>query len=108
MTTPAARFRGVGSGAVSAIADGLAAEGQRRMITKVRVDNLPARKGAEKLGFEPVAIMHFKRIGPRRRTSVSALDERRGRYFVEMLDPTSPDRSLGIEAAYRARDEVGH
>jgi GNAT superfamily N-acetyltransferase len=107
VTTPAARGRGVAPAAGSAIADVLADEGQRRMITKVTVDNLPSRKAAEKIGFEPVAIMHFKRIGPLRRTSVRALDEGRGRYFVEMLDPTSLDRPPSVEATYRARDQVG-
>lgn len=93
VTAPLARGRGVAPAAWSAIADELAGEGVRRMITKVRVDNLPSRKAVEKVGFEGVALMHFKRIGPLRRTSVRRLEERRGRYFAEALDPGSLDRT---------------
>jgi RimJ/RimL family protein N-acetyltransferase len=91
VTAPAARGRGVAPAAWSAIADDLADEGVRRMITKVEVDNVPSRKAVEKAGFEGVALMHFKRIGPLRRTSVQRLEARRGSYFAETLDGSSPD-----------------
>lgn len=106
VTAPAARGRGVAPAAWCAIADELADEGVRRMITKVTVENLPSRTAVEKVGFEGVALMHFKRIGPKRRTSVKRLDERRGRYFVVALDPGSPDRTPTAARAPRAREEV--
>jgi SAM-dependent methyltransferase len=87
VTAAAARGRGVAPAAWSAIADRLAGEGQRRMITKVTVENIASRKAVEKAGFEAVAVMHFKRIGPLSRTSVKALEAGRGSFFVETLDP---------------------
>jgi GNAT superfamily N-acetyltransferase len=107
VTTPAARGRGIGPAAAAAVADRLADEGQRRMVTKVTVDNLASRKAAVKMGFEPVAVMHFKRRGPLRRTTVRALDEQRGRYFVETLDPTTLERPPSAETTDRAPEQVG-
>lgn len=86
VTTAAARGRGIAPAAWSAIGDGLAGEGQRRMITKVTVENAPSRKAVEKAGFEGVAIMGFKRIGPLKRLTVNAIDPIRGAFFVEALD----------------------
>ena len=99
VTAPAARGRGIAPAAWSAIADDLADEGVRRMITKVSVDNVPSRKAVEKVGFRGVALMDFKRIGPVRRTSVRRLDERRGSYFAETLDRSSPDRTPTVATA---------
>jgi hypothetical protein len=86
VTTAAARGRGIAPAAWSAIADGLDGDGQRRIVTKVTVENIPSRKAVEKVGFEPVAMMRFKRIGPLSRTFVRALDQQRGRFFTECLD----------------------
>ncbi len=81
----AARGRGIAPAAWSAIADTLAEEGQEHMITKVAVDNAPSRRAVEKAGFDAVALMHFRRIGPRSRTRVELLDANRGSFITESL-----------------------
>lgn len=94
VTAAAARGRGVAPAAWGAIAEGLANEGQRRLITKVAVDNVPSRRAVEKVGFENVALMHFKRTGPSARTTVEVVDERRGRFFLDSLEPDRAGSSL--------------
>ena len=85
VTAAPARGRGIGPAAWSAIADALADEGQRHIITKVAVDNAPSRRAVEKAGFDAVALMHFRRIGPRSRTRVEVLDGNRGSFIAESL-----------------------
>jgi RimJ/RimL family protein N-acetyltransferase len=68
MTAPDARRREIASTAVLSVLQALTAQGARWVITKVAVDNVPTRRGAEKLGFEGVAVMHLRRTGPRSRT----------------------------------------
>lgn len=83
LVSSAARGRGIAPAAWAAIADILASEGERQIITKVGVDNKPSRRAVEKAGFEPVALMHFNRLGPRSRTRIEVLDDSRGRFFAE-------------------------
>ena len=70
VAAPAARGRGIAPGAWTAIADSLAAEGYRSMITKVGVENAPSRKAVGKSGFVEIAEMSFKRTGLSSRLSV--------------------------------------
>jgi GNAT superfamily N-acetyltransferase len=86
VTAAPARGRGIGPAAWSAIADALADERQRHIITKVAVENAPSRRAVEKAGFDAVALMHFIRIGPRSRTRVEVLDGNRGSFIAESLD----------------------
>jgi len=106
VTAPAARGRGIAPAAWSAIADDLADEGMRLLITKVSVDNIPSRKAVEKVGFEGVALMHFKRVGPLRRTSVRRFDARRGLYIAQKLDPGSADGTPRVATPPRVGDQV--
>jgi hypothetical protein len=85
-TGAAARGRGVAPSAWAAIADTLAAEGVDRIITKVGVENVASRRAVEKAGFEPVAVMRFRRRFGVSRTSIRTLDEGRGRFFARRLD----------------------
>ncbi len=81
----AARGRGIAPSAWAAIADVLTNEGKGRIITKVEVENKPSRRAVEKAGFEPVAVMHFKRLGPRSRTRIEVLENGPGSFFAESL-----------------------
>lgn len=85
VTSAAARGRGIAPAAWSAIADSLAEEGQRRMITKVTVENAPSRRAVTKAGFVEVAVMHFRRRGLRSDTSVEVLEQDRGAFLVAAL-----------------------
>lgn len=85
VTAAAARGRGVAPGAWTAIADGLAADGVRQLITKVEVGNIPSRRAVEKAGFRAVSVMRFVRLGPRGRTTVDAVDLERGPEIAAML-----------------------
>jgi predicted GNAT family acetyltransferase len=78
VTSGAARGRGIAPAAWALIADALADEGQAEMITKVGIENAASRRAVTKAGFEEVAIMHFVRSGPRRKTTVEVLDPLRG------------------------------
>lgn len=84
---PAARGRGIALAAWAAIADAVAAEGRRWIITKVTVENVSSRRAVEKAGFDAVALMHFRRRGPRLRTWLEPLDDPRAGDFVERLGP---------------------
>lgn len=85
VTAAAARGRGIAPAAWAAIADALAEEGQHRLITKVAAENIPPRRAAEKVGFVTIASMHFRRLGPRRRTSVELLNGDSGGFLVSGL-----------------------
>jgi RimJ/RimL family protein N-acetyltransferase len=85
VTSAAARGRGIAPAAWSAIAASLAQEGQRRMITKVTVENVPSRRAVTKAGFVEVAIMHFRRRGIRSGTSVDVLEQDGGAFFAAAL-----------------------
>jgi L-amino acid N-acyltransferase YncA len=43
------------------------------MLTKVAVDNAPSRRAVEKAGFEGVAIMSLRKVGPWRQTTLQPL-----------------------------------
>ena len=72
VTSAAARGRGIAPGAWTGIADSLAAEGVRAMITKVGVENAPSRKAVQKSGFAEIAEMSLKRTGPRKQVALKA------------------------------------
>jgi len=74
MTAPAARRQEIASAAVSGVFDALAREGRRFLLTKVAVDNVPTRRAAEKMGFEALALMRFRRVGPFARTSLKEVE----------------------------------
>jgi hypothetical protein len=67
VTAPDLRGTGVGPENLRFVTDVLAAEGIRWVIFKIAVENRSSRRLAEKGGFEEVAIMHFKRLGPHSR-----------------------------------------
>jgi GNAT superfamily N-acetyltransferase len=89
---PAARGRGIAPAAWAAMADALAAEGKRWIVTKITVDNTSSQRAVEKAGFEAVALMHFRRTGLHSRTWLEPLDDRRSSLFVERLGPGLGDR----------------
>jgi RimJ/RimL family protein N-acetyltransferase len=73
-TTPRARGGGIAPASIVAVADALQEEGVRTVITKIDVENEPARRTAVKCGFREIGVMHLRRLGPRKRvwfTSVS-------------------------------------
>jgi len=84
---PAARGRGIAPAAWAAIADAVAAEGKRWIITKVTVENTSSRRAVEKAGFEEVALMHFRRRGPRSRTWLDPIDAPHTSFFMEQVGP---------------------
>jgi GNAT superfamily N-acetyltransferase len=84
---PAARGRGIAPAAWAAIADAVAAEGKRWIITKVAVENTSSRRAVEKAGFEAVALMHVRRRGPRSRTSLEQIEGPRASFFAERVGP---------------------
>jgi GNAT superfamily N-acetyltransferase len=88
-----ARGRGIAPAAWAAIADVLAAEGPELLIRKAESGNVAARRAGEKVGFRPVAVMNFRRVGPIWRTSVRALDSAVGPLLVERLDSTEARRA---------------
>lgn len=61
------RGRGIAGAAWTAIAQELARDGYKVLITKVEVDNVPSRRAVEKGGFRTASVMHFRRRGPRER-----------------------------------------
>jgi len=74
VTAPAARGRGIAPASWSEIADVLAADGFRTLITKVETSNVPSRKAVEKAGFRELAVMKHSRLGLRRRTRLYAYE----------------------------------
>ncbi len=84
---PAARGRGIAPAANAEIGDALAAEGIRWVICKVAADNKPPQRSAEKTGFQAVALMRFKRLGPRSRVWLEPLDSPLAGEFIELIGP---------------------
>ena len=72
VTSAAARGRGIAPRAANALA-ALSAARHERMLTKVAVDNAPSRRAVEKAGFEGVAIMSLRKVGPWRQTTLQPL-----------------------------------
>jgi RimJ/RimL family protein N-acetyltransferase len=59
------RGRGIAGAAWTAIALDLARHGDRVLITKVEVENVPSRRAVEKAGFRAASVMHLRRRGLR-------------------------------------------
>jgi RimJ/RimL family protein N-acetyltransferase len=89
---PAARGRGLAPAAYAAILDAVSAEGARWVLIKVAADNAPSLRAAEKAGFQPVARMHFGRVGTRSRTSLEPSDGPLASLFAERVGPGLIDR----------------
>lgn len=86
VTSSAARGRGIAPASWGAIADSLAADGVRRMITKVGVENAPSRKAVSKAGFAEVGLMKMTRVAGWKRTTL----EPQGTTGYELRDRISP------------------
>ena len=86
VTSAAARGRGIAPASWGAIADSLAGEGVRRMITKVGVENTPSRKAVSKAGFDEVGLMKMTRVAGRIRATL----EPTGTTGEELRDRISP------------------
>jgi hypothetical protein len=74
--------RGIGSSGVCAIGDRLATQGIRRILAEIRVENIPSRTGAVKLGFREIAERRVTRRGLSQWVSVRALDEAASRFLL--------------------------
>jgi len=85
ITVPDARRREIASAAVLAVLEALAAQGTRCVVTKVAVDNVPTRRGAEKLGFEGVAVMRLRRRGLSSRTWLEEVEGSRAHTVVRQI-----------------------
>ena len=66
-THAAHRGHGIAGAAWTAIAQELARDGYKLLITKVSVENAPSRRACEKAGFRTAGVLHFRRLGPRER-----------------------------------------
>ncbi len=64
VTAPSFRGRGVAPRAWSQVANVLAAEGCRALVTKILDTNSASRRAVEKVGFRPVAESRLRRRGP--------------------------------------------
>jgi RimJ/RimL family protein N-acetyltransferase len=73
ITEPTHRGQGIAPRAWMLLANRLADEGKRAMVTKVEVDNAPSRRAVEKAGFREVALQTLDRTGPRRRVRLDVL-----------------------------------
>ena len=94
VTAAWARGRGVAPAAWTALAR---ENPQRRMITKVAVDNQPSRRAVEKAGFEPAVVMRMRRIGWRSRTWVEPVKGSRSGFYAARLGASQDE--LGAVAA---------
>jgi len=72
VTSEAYRGKSIAPAAWSSIADVLERDGVRSIITKIEETNIPSRKAISKAGFEEIATMHFRRLGPSSSTKVEA------------------------------------
>lgn len=72
VTSPAFRGRSVAPAAWSSIADGLAAAGERTLLTKVALDNEAVQRALAKIGFARAATVDLVRVGVRTRVRVEA------------------------------------
>jgi RimJ/RimL family protein N-acetyltransferase len=73
IASPHYRGRGVATGVWSQVADKLQQDSIGSLVTKIEVENIPTRRAVAKVGFREIAIMHFRRVGFRERTTVQAL-----------------------------------
>lgn len=79
------RGRGVAPGAWTALADSLAGEGLRTIITKIREDNAPSRCAVQKVGFREAALVDLWRVGSQKRVAVSSLNGADGLFSSKRL-----------------------
>jgi GNAT superfamily N-acetyltransferase len=86
VTSPLYRGRGLAPAAWDSIAATLAAEGVETMVTKVGVDNSPSRKAVEKAGFQAIATVRLRRLGPRSTVRVETDDGELGAYLGMLLE----------------------
>lgn len=80
------RGRGVAAAAWTMIAETLHGQGVHSMITKVGEDNKASRRAVEKAGFVEVGAMHFRRVGPRKTSSLSHPSGVAGPVLAEQLN----------------------
>jgi len=71
LTHPDYRGRGFAPAAGLGIFRAVRESGVVQVVTKIETSNGSSRRAAAKAGFREVATMRFKRVGPRRRTSLS-------------------------------------
>jgi hypothetical protein len=92
VTAEAARGRGIGPLAWSTLALTEQAAGSKMIITKIAVDNVPSRKAVIKVGFRPLAIVRFHRVGGRGgRTELFPIEDSDGAaWLAEALSATHP------------------
>jgi L-amino acid N-acyltransferase YncA len=71
VTAPGNRGRGVAPGALRTLAAELQRQGATSLLTKIDETNTPSRRAAAKIGFKEIGTMHFRRVGPWRRTTMT-------------------------------------
>ena len=76
----------------SGIADGLERAIVLSIITKIEDSNVPSRRAVSKIGFEGIATMHYRRLGPSSSTAVKA--------GYKDKPPRGSPRSFGFEFSY--------
>lgn len=85
VTSAAYRGRSIAPAAWSRIADDLETTEIRSIITKIEESNIASRRAVSKVGFQEIATMHFRRVGPSRRTTVKAGSGMAADWLVEHL-----------------------
>jgi len=86
ITSPSYSGRGmVAPAAWSEVADRLEKAGVKSIITKVEVDNKVMRFALAKAGFRDIAIMRFRKAGPRRYIAIRAKAGATPDWLVEQL-----------------------
>lgn len=68
---PNQRGRNLSGTTYTAMSERLVASGAGTLMTKIPPENAPARKSAERFGFQPVAVTRFRRVLGHRRVEVS-------------------------------------
>jgi GNAT superfamily N-acetyltransferase len=81
------RGRGLAPAAWTLLADVLEHEGVGSMLTKVGEENTPSRRAVTKAGFVEIGVMHFRRVGPRSRTTMREPGGNAGRWLSTRLNP---------------------
>jgi RimJ/RimL family protein N-acetyltransferase len=84
-TTRRARGGGIAPASIVAVADALQEAGVRMVITKIDLENEPARRTAVKCGFREIGVMHLRRLGPRKRVWFTSVSGTMGRELARQL-----------------------
>lgn len=79
------RGRSIAPAAWFGIADTLERAGVHSIITKIEESNIPSRKAVSKVGFEEIATMHFRLLGPSRKTTVTSGTGATASWLAEQL-----------------------